>query len=155
MSDALIRAQIKIIIEAVTGIGVVHDYFRWRRNWADWLDLMTHTVASPPSRKINGWMFERESSPTTEDNVPIGYVEYVHRYNFLGVYEIDDAGGSGKDFQAIVDAIRAAFNANRRLNGTAERHDLIQVNAVGIDEYDEISYHYAGLSLAVHERVKP
>jgi hypothetical protein len=154
MSDAFIRAQIKIILESVTGIGVVHDYFRWRQNWADWLDLMTHTSGSPPTGKINGWMFERESMATSNINIPIGMVEYVHNYTILGVYEIDDAGGSGKTFQAILDAVCETFKANRTLNGTADRHDFIQIETVGIDDYGEVSYHYAGLSLTVHERVR-
>ncbi len=153
MSDALIRAQIKIILEDVTGIGVVYDYFRWRQNWADWLELMTDRSGSPPADKINGWMFERESTPTSDDGVPIGQIERVHHYNFLGVYEIDDAAGSGKTFQAILDAIFDAFKSNRKLNGTADRHDFIQISGVGIDDYGEVSYHYAGLSLTVHERV--
>lgn len=153
MSDALIRAEIKTILESVSGIGEVHDYFRYRKSWADWLDLMTNTSGSPSVTRINGWMFDREYMATSVTAIPSGKIEYVHHYNFLGVYEIDDAAGSAKDFQTLLDGICTAFKANRYLNGTADRHDFIQINAVGIDEYAEASYHYAGLSLTVHERV--
>jgi hypothetical protein len=153
MSDALIRAQIKVILAAVSDIGEVHDYFRYRKSWADWLDLMTNTSGSPSVTRINGWMFDREYMVTSDDDIPVGMIEYVHHYNFLGVYEIDDAAGSSKDFQTLLDGICTAFKSNRKLNGTADRHDFMQINAVGIDEYGEVSYHYAGLSLTVHERV--
>jgi hypothetical protein len=151
MSEALITAQIKIIMESVTGIGVVHDYFRYVRSWADWLALMTHTVSSPPSSKINGWMFQRQK--TTSSKLASGYIENVHTYNFLGLYEIDDAGASGKAFEAILDAIQDKFKDYPNLNGTVWVHDLIQIDEVGIDDYENVSYHYAGLSLTVHERV--
>ena len=39
MSEVLIRAQTKSILSGVTGISNVHDYQRWAKDWAKFLNL--------------------------------------------------------------------------------------------------------------------
>lgn len=150
MSEALIRAQIKVILEAVTGIGVVHSYERYARSITDFRNLMTSAGV------VNGWVIHRES--TTAEQVtmgPKGQIERNHTYRIAGIYEHNDASASETTFQTIIDAIFAAFKANGTLNATAISHRQIQVDSVTITkdgEFGDDIYHTAELTLEVMER---
>ena len=151
MSEALIRAQIKAIMETVPGIGVVHDYERYARSLADYFVLMTQDGT------INGWSIHREETKSRQITMGLnGQIERVHTYRLAGLREMDDAAGSEKIFQAVIDGIFGAFKANHTLNGTAESHDLIQIDEVTVcieDEYAGTLYHVADCTLVVTERV--
>ena len=151
MSEALIRAQIKSILEGVTGIGVVHDYNRYPRSLADYLKLMTS------SKKVNGWTISRQNTPSEKKTAGVGgKFERRHRFSISGIYELDDAAGSEKTFQGILDAIFDAFKANGDLNGTAQYHDQIQIESDTLSvehEYGQDYYHIGECTLVVHELV--
>jgi len=153
MSEYLIRAQIKAIMESVSGIGVVHDYMRYPRSLADLLDLMTVT----PGTTVNGWTIHRASTPASPLTMgPSGLIERSHKFEISGLHELNDASASEITFQAICDAIFEAFKTKPTLNGTAIRHDHIQIESVSINdarEFGKDAYHTAELSLVVYERV--
>jgi hypothetical protein len=153
MSEALIRAQIKTILEAASGIGVVHDYERYARSLGDYFALMTKTGQTT----VNGWIIHRERTESHPATLGInGQIERVHTYRIAGLYEMDDANGSEKTFQGILDAIFEAFRANPTLSGTALRHDQLQIDEVTVcleDEYGGSLYHVADCTLNVTERV--
>ena len=144
MSEALIRAQIKTIMESVSGIGVVHDYERYSRSLADFFQLMTH------AGKINGWMIHRQSTPSDRDNMPT--IHRQHMFKITGLYELDDAAGSERTFQALLDAIYTAFKSKYSLNGTALNSDPVQIDDVDTGEYGNRLFHTAELTLPVWER---
>ena len=149
MSETLIKAQIKVILEAVSGIGVVHNRERYSRAMAEFLYLMTS------AGKINGWMIHRQS--TTANRITIGMgtsgIERKHIFSISGLYEIDDAADSESTFQILVDAIFTAFAAKPTLNATAFSSDPIQVQEVDFDEHAGRAFHTAQLILAVTERI--
>lgn len=152
MSEALIRAQIKIEMEKVSGIGVVHDYERYARSITDFRQIMTKTG----STTVNGWVIHRESTESAQVVMgPKGQIERVHAYRIAGVYALDDANGSEKTFQAILDAIFAQFKATGTLNSTAISHKQIQIDSVTVTkegEFGDDIYHTAELTLEVMER---
>lgn len=152
MSEALIRAQIKAILEAVSGIGVVHDYERYARSITDFRQIMTKTG----STTVNGWVITRKKTPSEQVIMgPKGQIQRNYLYRIAGVYALDDAAGSEKTFQGIIDAIFAAFKGNGTLNGTAISHRQIQIDDVDVTsagEFGDDIYHTAELTLEVMER---
>jgi hypothetical protein len=145
MSEAAVRAQIKSSMQAVTGIGIVHDYERWSRSLAEFLALMTS------SGQINGWMIHRQQ--TTSDWQSTGQILLTHTYKISGLYQLDDVAISETTFQALLDAIFTAFKSNITLNGAALRCHPIQIENVDVDELGGRLFHSAQLSLTVEEIV--
>jgi hypothetical protein len=153
MSEAAIRAQIKTVLEAVSGIGAVHDYERYPRSLGDFFLAMT---SGSPS-KVNGWVIHRESTRSSRVTLGVnGQIERVHVFKITGFYQLDDADGSEKDFQALLDAVFDEFKEDSGLGGTAFRSDLLQVENVTVTSVDEMGadlYHIAECSLSVYERI--
>ncbi len=157
MSESLIRAQIKSILRTASGIGAVHDYPRTPRSLADFFSLMRSAGI------VNGFAFYRQSfanSHKTLGHTTLGGTvttckEKSHRYVFAGIYEVDDAGASMNDLQALLESIADKFDDNPTLNGTAESHSLFQLDAVYYSEpgeYGDNIYHLVEASLTVNER---
>jgi len=150
MSEALIRAQIKTILSAVSGIGAVHDYERYARSITDFRNLMSAAGI------VNGWVIHRESTSAVQVTMgPKGQIERNHVFRISGVYALDDAGGSEKTFQGILDAVFEAFKVNGTLNSTASSHKQIQIESVTVtkeSEFGDDIYHTADLTLEVMER---
>jgi len=152
MSEALIRAQIKVELEKVSGIGVIHDYQRYARSIADFKNIMIKTGTSI----VNGWIVHRIATESAQAVMGIkGQIERVHTYRIAGIYEHDDANSSETTFQGILDGIFAQFKANGTLNGTAISHKQIQIDSVDVTkegEFGDDIYHWAELTLEVMER---
>lgn len=153
MSESLIRAQIKAILETVSGIGAVYDYERYARSLGDYFAMMTKSG----STTVNGWIIHRERTVSQKATLGInGQIERTHTYRIAGLHDLDDATGSEKTFQGILDGIFEQFKANPTLNGTANFHDQVQIEEVTVcleDEYGGDLYHVAECTLTVHERV--
>jgi hypothetical protein len=145
MSETAIRAQIKTNLEAVTGIGVVHNYERYSRSFAQFLSLMTS------SGTVNGWMIHREANSNTRQVG--GRIERYHTYRIFGIYEMDDASASEVTLQALLELIYAAFIDDPRLSGTAAGTEPIQIESIDADEFGGRLYHTAELILEVMERI--
>jgi hypothetical protein len=152
MSEALIRAQVKTTLEAVTGIGAVHDYERYPRSLADFFLAMT----SGSPALVNGWVIHRQSTASFRVTLGVnGQIERAHDYKIAGFYQLDDSTGSEKDFQALLEAVFTAFKGDW-MAGTAWRADLLQVESVTVTSVDEMGadlYHIAECSLMVYERI--
>ena len=145
MSEALIRAQIKIILEGIPGIGVVHSYERLSLSPATYFDLMTSGGI------VNGWTIHREN--TDSERSAMGYIDRAHDFRIRAIYELNDAGASEITFQALLDEIFLTFKTKNTVNDTALRSDLVQIGPVNTDEFSERAYHTAELTLIVIERI--
>lgn len=113
MSEAAIREQMAVILGAVEGIGVVHQYQRWAATWEKFLDLF-----KDPDGVINGWCITRTS--TTEHWITNIKYERVLEFVIRGYYGVNDAKASEISFQQIIEDICEAFRCNDTLNGTCE-----------------------------------
>jgi len=112
MSEATIRAQIKTILEGVSGIGRVHDYERWAATWEKYLEFFKTT-----SDVINGWTVSRVRTPAacasgTHDR-------RSHHYKIRGYYGLKDEDATEVTFQALVEAVCTAFRSAYQLSGAA------------------------------------
>jgi hypothetical protein len=158
MSEALIRAQIKTILEGVTGIGIVHDYERHPpAGVGALLQLMLANGIT------NGWTIHRgktSSKPATMGSIGVSrQIERIHIFKIAGIMECDDFAGSLKIVQACMDAIFDAFKVNPTINGTANSHDHFQIDSIETIKviYEDQSvgdrYHISEGTLTVYERV--
>ena len=144
MSEALIRAEIKTILETVSGIGAVHTYERYSRSLAEYFTLMTS------GGKVNGWMIHRASTDSRREVLPL--IERYHEYKISSIYELDDVNASEVTFQAILDAIFEAFKSENTLNGQALDSEPVSIDFVNTEEYGGRLFHTAVLTLVVRER---
>lgn len=106
-----IRAEIKTIMQTVSGVGPVYDY---ERNVNQWAKVKDELVA--PDGKIEWWTIRREKAP--EKFIPGSASERSHGIVIRGYRALDDAGSS-KTFDTRVDAVCAALRPKTTLNGTA------------------------------------
>jgi hypothetical protein len=113
MSLAAILTQVKTILEGVSGIGNVHKYQRWSKDWAGFL-----TLYQDDNDKINGWCVTR--SQIARRQVTTGEIEVAHILTVRGYYGLKDADASEAVFQGLVDGAIAAFDTYETLNGTCE-----------------------------------
>jgi hypothetical protein len=144
MGQAVLLAQIVSIISAVSGIGVVHDYERYSRSFAEWQALMTSGGI------INGWTVSREKTDV-ENRYPT--ILNRHIFKIKGYYRLDDPAASEATLQALVNRIKTAFNSKKTLNGVALNSDPVTVDSITIKELaPEYFVHIAELTLQAEER---
>lgn len=107
-----IRAAIKARLEAVPGIGRVHDYERFAKEQAGFLAL----YKDPSDGRIRGLWFDRAS--TREVDLDIATVRRIHNWRLVVYLSLDDADATAKALQTLIEAITAAFRTGRTLGGT-------------------------------------
>ena len=113
MSDlATIRAAIKTTLSGVSNVGVIHDYERFASKKSEFKALFESNGV------MRGWFFFRER--TQELDGDTGEVRVLHYWKFYGFEALNDAAGTAKSFQALVEAIVAAFRADPTLGGAID-----------------------------------
>jgi len=98
-----IREQIKAMLSAVEGVGVVHDYERWATEWNKFLRLFKDAEG-----KINGWTFVR--AQTAQRQATLGEIDRAHVIRFRGYAHLRDAEASEIVFQGVIDRLIDKFN---------------------------------------------
>ena len=155
MAYSGILAEIKSTIEGVTGVEKVHDYLRWAKHWNDFLTLLQDS-----SDVIHGYMIGRIAAPSRQ--VTMGEKEVAHVFQIVGLYGLQDSAASEKTFQAVLDLIVDAFDANDNLSGECDTlypdwgpmADAagLQISLVENRMFGSVLCHYAELRLQVVER---
>lgn len=145
MSEATIRAQIKLALESVDGIGAVYDYERYSRSVAAFFQLMKSGGI------VNGWVIHRGAAPAVRDTMPT--MTRSHKFRITGIYTLDDSSESEKSLQALVDAIFNIFLSDQTLGSTCVNSDPLQVDDIDVEEFANTLYHTVEMTLICHERV--
>lgn len=116
MSLTLIRAEIKTILEGVTGIGIVHNYERLSIDATKFLTLFKDTKTG----KINGCMFRREKF--TRQHGMGGRVAIAHVFVLRRFTGLQDADATDISFDDVNELIADAFDteAAEDLNGKCD-----------------------------------
>jgi hypothetical protein len=144
MGQAALLAEIVSILGGVVGIGVIHDYERHSRSFAEWQSLMASDDI------INGWTVSRKST-VAENRYPT--ILNRHVFKIKGYYTVDDVEASEGVFQELINTIKQAFNSKKTLNGIALNSDPVSVDSISTREIaPEYFVHTAEMSLAVEER---
>lgn len=151
MSEATIRAEIKNILQGVSGIGVIHTRRRYSRSRSVFRQLMTSGGI------VNGCMIFRQASTAERQELP--HIDRHHHFKIIYYYDLDDENASEDTFQALMDAIFEAFKANYKLNGAAVNSGPIQIEDVDTDYLESEKegipgtvVHRGDLSIDVEER---
>jgi len=97
MSYATILAQLKILLDAVTGIGTTFDYFRLSH------DEQTLKATFVSSGKLHAWIITRAQAPG--ENQTTRHTLRNHAFDIYGYYAIDDTNASEKTFQQLCDVV--------------------------------------------------
>ena len=151
-----IREQIKVILQGVPGIGVVHDYYRWATDERKLLSLLQDADG-----RINAVMFRREKM--AKSSLSWGGMELrAHVFAFRCLMGLKDDQATGLLFDALLTGIEEAFYGHEDLNGTCMSIDQdfgpmagqcgIQVDLVEDRSIGGVLCHYAELRLQVVER---
>ena len=153
MSEALIRAQIKVILSAISNIGNVYDTKRYYNNQADRLEIMKATISS--TDQIRAWMISREGTPEVNQML-LGLSnssgrEVIHKYSIEGWIGLKDSATTEKTLNALLDLIEDAFADNRTLNATCFYHEGIIVDKIDTVDMTGILCNHCELSLRVKE----
>ena len=149
MSEFAIRTEIYNILSGVTNIGKVYDYERWAADWNTFINLFKTTISG--ADQIRGWEIGRRS--VTEGGETLGTNERKHTFTIRGYMGISDAAATEKTFNALIEAICAAFRVNPTLNGSADLHQDVQVEVIEARTFGGVLCHYAEMSLEADEIV--
>ena len=151
MSESTIRAAIKDVLTGVENIGVVHDYERHAATWEKFLELFRVTIAG--QAQIRGWEITRRQRTAVQQTLGIGFAESDrrHGYKIHGYMGLQDAQATEKTFQALIEAVCAAFAASGRLGGTHNQHDFVQVNIIEPRMFGGVLCHFCEMTLTVTE----
>ncbi len=106
-----IRARVKSDLQAITGIGVVHDYERFT------VDPATFAAFFISAGHVNGWTvaagMDSAWSSTHE-------VDRFYRVTIRGYRVVNDAEGSQKLFDEQIDTVMTALENDWKLGGLIE-----------------------------------
>ena len=152
MAFAAIRDEIKTILESVTDTGEVHAYRRHSTFWDEY--LRDHVKAG----QINTWEITRTATAQELINVQgsVGTEPYFHDTHsvlIVGRMSLKDDEKSEQDFQALVDAIVAAFRLKNLLNGAVLLPKQAQVPVLEHRTFGGILVHYCEITFEAVERV--
>lgn len=151
MSLADIREQIKVILQGVPGIGIVHDYERMSADANKFIGLYKDVDG-----RINSWTITRTATP--ERWFSNRDYERVYEMALRGYYGLQDAAASEIVFQDRIEAICDEFRGNDTLNGTCETTcpefggmtglSGLQVGIIEPRMFGNVLCHYGELRLA-------
>ena len=148
MSLQKIQEQVKVILSAVTGVGIVHDYIRWATDRVKFMALFGHTDGAGKKR-VNAWMITRDKTPS--EVASNTHDLRSHNFRIVGVYGHNDADESEVMFQQIIEDICTAFRTKYQLNGTANNTEPVQVEMVEYRTFAGMLCHYCELTLQADE----
>lgn len=112
MSDQTVRAAIKARLDAYgAAMGRVHDYERLSVNVNDFLTAFQ----DPATKKIFGWEITRRKFRV--EKFTMGKWKLVHSFVIRGYYGLNDAAGTEKIINTLVDQVVLDFTRTK-LPGT-------------------------------------
>lgn len=172
MSSGLanVRTAIFNTLSGVSGIAAgaaqVHRYFRIARTDGEVKALLT-----VPGH-LHVWMialagsdpYITVNSAGTPGRDPANTEHATYTFNLHGYYSVKDSVNSEETFVGIVEAVIAAFRADKKLQGTVIDSGPIQWVQGGGPPDGHVMFprgeggvlcHYARLSLSAHEQVEP
>ena len=146
MSYSTILALIKTQLEAVTGIGKVHDYLRLSDNLEkSGIELFTS------NQILHTWMITRVSMPAVANTS--FQVERRHEWDLIGFYQINDSEATEKTFQALCDTIMDKFDSgdNVVLDGNTDQEEPAQLVSFEAVDYMGVTCHRAIIRIMTFE----
>lgn len=140
-----IRDAIKATMDAVPGVGIVHNRERYIESLADFKTLFV------TGAELKGWIIRRTGFRVTSS--ALGRDTVVNRWRIDGWAGFDDAASSELAFDNLIEEIRAAFRADESLGGVVAGTVIdgeagIQLDDSGPVMFAKVLCHSARLRLA-------
>ncbi|TAN61050.1 hypothetical protein EPN18_07380 [bacterium] len=148
-----IAANIKTKLLTVANIGQVHDYYRWSKDAGAFLAMFSATIGGV--KQIRGWEITRTA--VTEHKH--GAFWRHHQFRISGYMGLQDAAGTDKTFQTLVENICETFRTADGgatwdyRNGDSPDNSAMQVNTIDVREFGAVLCHYAEITLSVTEKI--
>ena len=123
-NEALARAAIKTVLDAVTNIGATHDYERFADDWETLITLYQVDIGTDPVvSQLRGWNvslagIEPHEQETFGGPGATGTVEINYDYRLRGYMAVDDASGSEKTFVTLTMALITDLDAAATLHSS-------------------------------------
>jgi len=145
MSLETVRTKLKTELEAISGMGVVHDYLRWSVNWKDYVDKFKS------GGKINAaWLEVRSSVGDREAITNATARTWAFRLNMI--MSLKDADATQKTFDSLVETVLNAMSPGDRTFGRAvqkaEPAELIDNDHL---MHSEVFVHHAEIEIMVED----
>jgi hypothetical protein len=150
MTEAATRANIKTILEAVSNIGVVHDYERWAVLYDDLLSKFKTTISG--SDVFRGWTITCEGWDAEFITFPKG-VSRTYSYKIRGYFSLKDADATEKTAIALVEAVCNALDTDTTIHTTNAFSPPAGVDVFEPREFGNILCHYAEITQQISEFV--
>lgn len=155
MSRVSIAAALAAIIGGVSGIGQVHQRDRYSPGWAK---IQEHFASGG---HLNACMISRKT--TAKQQRTLGEVEKGHVFVIRMVYGLNDASDSESTFQALIDSVEAAIDADLTLNNTCETTQPdwgpmagaigLQIDIIDFRQFGTVLCHYAECRVCACETI--
>lgn len=134
MSLATHRAALVALISGLADIGQVHDEEPYGKSEADFRRLYAWQPPTPsnepqPATQIRGWFVRRVR--TVERELGVARVHDVHTWQIKGFLALQPPD-SGKAFDDLIEALRAAVRADPTLGGALDPGPLGQPSGVQV-----------------------
>ena len=155
MTDATIRANLKTILQSVTGIGQVHDYERWSSTWDVFLSLFKTTISGTDS--IRGWTIAMNGAELTPlDDEPTAAMFGVrYSYTIRGYFGVNDAAATEKTALALsMDVIGALIAGAGSLGAMVLDAQLPQLTTFEYRLIGGVMVHYTEISQQIDAILK-
>jgi len=146
MSLSTVRAQVKIVIEAVSGIGQVLDYERYSKEWS------TYTTLFKSGDHINFTQIQRPSFERIVHGSD-SCERVTHNFLLRGAYSLDDENASEKVFQDLVEGICQAFRDIPTLNDVAEVVKYPIIGRIYNGMFGNVLCHICEIEVSIRERI--
>ena len=136
---------IQAMLQAVSGIANVYDTVR---NWQS--EKQFRDGARTAGGAIQFWFLTREA--TAAEELGPRLTARKHTIVLHGYAGVNDAAGSERSFQGLIESVAAALDADRKLAQTAGHSDPAQVRAVDYRILNGVLCHHAEMALVVEEK---
>lgn len=148
MSAATIRDDLKDVLNAVTNIGVVHDYERFNNDWTAFLSLFKTDIGG--STVIRGWTIAYEGFTPDRANFDPGVLR-AHAFTLRGVLQVDDSAQSEKTAQDLGETVCNALDDNAVLHSNLY-HDCGQASLLKeVRLFGSVLCHYLEIKMTITE----
>lgn len=148
MTTAGARTAIVATLQAVPDIGRVHAWERYAARQEGLRAL--YVYSTPEGEQLRGWFVRRLANRRTRNGA--GRVRVTTTWQLRGLMAVQDEAASELAFDALIDAIGSAFEADLTLGGTVEstlfeREVGAQLTASGPVMFAGVLCHMADITL--------
>ena len=155
MTQATIRAHIKVTLDTVSDKGLTHDYLRWAVTQAQFETIAKTTISG--TVQIRAWMISWGGFSQVEPYINrLGAPNQirVHTFTLDGYLGLDDSAATEKTFAALAELVCTTLDADSTLNADAMStyRNPTQL-AVDVVSWHEHLCHHAAITLQVAETI--